>query len=352
MFLNKHASDYVPMHVFKNTVFDNVEDPAVIHLYNPPKGWATIDDCGEWPCTAPENVVLKFSNTQFTGLQTPSSVQQDFQIVSNTNKNKINSDDPTRPSAPSTYGTCVEKTTWNAWHCQNDKIGVLLFESLDGDTWDRSVQPIIITNDNDARNDYVNVVNSMMDHVWDGFYTGQTRLSRFPAQLLADGQDYHIRLTGTPPGNMRYKLIKEDVTGGISVRIPYPNAGAYSVIVDNQIKDYTPWDENISAHGELTKAEGCGENRFVGIKNFLDFYITPGCEVTVQPRDAIMTSVRMEWTLAEFYADGGVVSFTDRVAAALGIHASTIKVVAVFEGSVVVDFFIEAPIDNEPEENA
>lgn len=65
-----------------------------------------------------------------------------------------------------------------------------------------------------------------------------------------------------------------------------------------------------------------------------------------------MTSVRLEWTLSEFYADGGVVSFTDRVAAALGIHASTIKTVAVFEGSVVVDFFIEAPIDNDAEENA
>lgn len=58
-----------------------------------------------------------------------------------------------------------------------------------------------------------------------------------------------------------------------------------------------------------------------------------------------MTSVRMEWTLDEFYADGGVVSFTDRVAAALGIHASTIKTVAVYEGSVVVQFFI-SPADN------
>ena len=29
-------------------------------------------------------------------------------------------------------------------------------------------------------------INSMMDHVWDGFYTGQTRLSRFPAMIEAD----------------------------------------------------------------------------------------------------------------------------------------------------------------------
>jgi hypothetical protein len=53
-----------------------------------------------------------------------------------------------------------------------------------------------------------------------------------------------------------------------------------------------------------------------------------------------MCNVRLEWTLAEFYSTGGVTSFTDRVAGALGIHASTIKTVAVYQGSVVVDYFI------------
>jgi len=43
----------------------------------------------------------------------------------------------------------------------------------------------------------------------------------------------------------------------------------------------------------------------------------------------------------EFYASGGTTSFTDRVAAALGIHASQIKVVAVYTGSVVVEYLIE-----------
>jgi len=86
----------------------------------------------------------------------------------------------------------------------------------------------------------------------------------------------------------------------------------------------------------VTGKEGCGENRFVGIENFLEFYLTAGCTVEVIPRDAIMTSVRMEWTLAEFYDSGGVTTFTDRVAAALGVHGSTIKTVAVYEGSVIV----------------
>ena len=112
----------------------------------------------------------------------------------------------------------------------------------------------------------------------------------------------------------------------------------------------TAWDESIGAQKRLSKTRGCGENRYVAVKNILEFFLTPGCEVTVVPRDAIMSSVRLAWTLDEFYADGGVVSFTDRVAAVLGIHASQIKVVAVYEGSVIIDYEVSVEDgDSDPE---
>lgn len=73
----------------------------------------------------------------------------------------------------------------------------------------------------------------------------------------------------------------------------------------------------------------------------MEFTIDKNCNITVSSTDSIMSKVRLDWTLEEFYASGGVVSFTDRVAGALGIHASNIKTVAVYEGSVVIDFFVE-----------
>lgn len=100
----------------------------------------------------------------------------------------------------------------------------------------------------------------------------------------------------------------------------------------------------------MTKTKGCGENRFVGIKNFLEFYIDTGCEITVEPLDQIKTSVRLSWTLEEFYAEGGTTTFTDRVAASLGIPAWRVKTVAVYEGSVIVDFFILPDEDEEDSE--
>jgi uncharacterized beta-barrel protein YwiB (DUF1934 family) len=56
--------------------------------------------------------------------------------------------------------------------------------------------------------------------------------------------------------------------------------------------------------------------------------------------------VRMEWTMNEFFANGGTALFIDRVAGSLGIHASTIKMVSVYEGSVVLNYDITVDDDD------
>ena len=64
----------------------------------------------------------------------------------------------------------------------------------------------------------------MMDHVWDGFYTGQIRLSRFPS-IVESNQDYEVLYTGTPPAAQRFTLIADN--GGSMIQIKYLNAGCY-----------------------------------------------------------------------------------------------------------------------------
>jgi len=154
------------MHEFSGTNFINVADDAVSKFDEPSPKWAVIDDCGEWPCTAPENIVLKFDGNTYSGVspvQTASSQTITYAL----------GEEPF-------YTGCTAKESWNGWVCTDRNIGVLYFDSLDGDTYDRSVQPITIT---DEEGTYTNKLNSMMDHIWDGFYTGQVRLSRFPAQI-------------------------------------------------------------------------------------------------------------------------------------------------------------------------
>lgn len=104
---NTHASDNIHIQNFKNTVFDNVHDDAVAHIYEPPSGWANPTDCGNFPCTAPQNAVLKFTGTTFKGTAKPSFADAVFQIVGN------------YKSIPS--DTCVKKLSWNAYFCKNTK---------------------------------------------------------------------------------------------------------------------------------------------------------------------------------------------------------------------------------------
>lgn len=64
------------------------------------------------------------------------------------------------------------------------------------------------------------------------------------------------------------------------------------------------------------------------------------CQVFIKPRDAIQLAVRLEFTLEEFFAKGGVTTFTDRMAANLGVHKADLKVVQVYEGSTIVEFMV------------
>lgn len=137
---------------------------------------------------------------------------------------------------------------------------------------------------------------------------------------------------------MNYEL--RATRGLMKIKVQYWNAGAYEVYADGRLMDPTSWDKEAGTQKELTAYRGCGENRFVGVRNFLEFVVTPYCLIEVRPKDAIMTNVRMAWTLNEFYASGGPTSFIDRVSASLGLHASQFKVVAVYTGSIVVDYQI------------
>jgi len=58
--LNRFAADYIPKATFIKPKFTNINKEAMAFLYTPPVAWANLDDCGNFPCTAPNNVLLDF----------------------------------------------------------------------------------------------------------------------------------------------------------------------------------------------------------------------------------------------------------------------------------------------------
>jgi hypothetical protein len=58
------------------------------------------------------------------------------------------------------------------------------------------------------------------------------------------------------------------------------------VKVNGEYIEMNQWDKTINQYGEV-RQRFCGENRYIGVKNILEFYITQGCRVYVSPRNAI-----------------------------------------------------------------
>jgi hypothetical protein len=124
----------------------------------------------------------------------------------------------------------------NAYACEAEKLSILLFESNDYDNMDRSMQPIYVKKQGTG---IENNLNAMMDHVWDGFYTGQKRLQRFPGIIQADrGSVYDLNFTGTPAKNMTFTLRSQSKTAGATIRIAYPSAESRSIYVDDKLVEY------------------------------------------------------------------------------------------------------------------
>jgi hypothetical protein len=104
---NPYSPDIMPATKLNNPVFTEVKDEAVAYLRSPPQEWAVIEDCGEWPCTGPENALLKFNSATATGTLKPDITDIDsgttFQIISDN-------------EGASPYITnCTKKENWNAY---------------------------------------------------------------------------------------------------------------------------------------------------------------------------------------------------------------------------------------------
>lgn len=108
------------------------------YLYSSPSGWATIDDCGEFSCTGPNNIVMQFDAVTCTGTAKPAFCTTNaagFAITSQMRESRTT-------LATKSFDGCTWNSKWNSFLCtgtNHKKIGVLVFESLDSDTWDRSV---------------------------------------------------------------------------------------------------------------------------------------------------------------------------------------------------------------------
>lgn len=130
------ASDIVMQHIFSNIVLNNVNVDRMIYIMDPPSNWINPTDCVGFDCTGPENVILSFVDAVTPSGTTAKNfdpVPFDY-ISSNAGLDGV-------------LTQCKLKKDWNANSCTGDDLALLEFESLDGDRFDRSVQPVFLTHE-------------------------------------------------------------------------------------------------------------------------------------------------------------------------------------------------------------
>lgn len=200
----------------------------------------------------------------------------------------------------------------------------------------------------DETTGFDNRLNAYMDQCWDGAYTCQFREQRFPTMLRL-GQNYVINYTGTPPQKQKFSMYSDSETADIGslISITYPDAGAFKLY--NALQEPiepTDWDYDIE-NWAVPTGQYCGEHRYLGLTNTLEFWIEPECTLFVYPRDAIMLAIRLETSVREVFEDDGITTFIDTMASILGIARGDLKVVQVFEGSAIIQIIINAEEDAE-----
>jgi len=118
---NHYSADKIPPHFFTDCVFEDVTDAGFAFLEKPNPDWANPTDCGDFPCTGPNQMVFDFTGNTYTGSVTPTTAFADFVMV------------PNDPTVGGTYPSCTERPEQQSLHCQIDNVGKLVFESLDDD---------------------------------------------------------------------------------------------------------------------------------------------------------------------------------------------------------------------------
>ena len=212
---------------------------------------------------------------------------------------------------------------------------MLQFESEDADALTRALQPVHIYGRHATDTIYQlfhNILNSFKNECPLGFYTCMERKSRFPALLFLrdDFNTYDISFSGSVPDKLKFRIAADSaVTEGAIINIHYDRAGSFSVLVNDVMKEPNGWAEGgaeqilTAEMNPVTGTGGCGENNYWGGgTNILSFWIVPDstltpCVIKVVPRGSIQLGVRLEFTLVDFFAAGGVSTFVHRMASLL-----------------------------------
>jgi hypothetical protein len=130
------SPDFITLQHFDNLLFHNCDPETMTYFFDPPESWANLADCGDYPCTGPKNTIFSFTNIKWTGTtgkgEAVALARENFNLI------------PWVKTYSDNFPGCIINEAINGMQCDNIDQGILVWESNDPDSIDRSIQPIRI----------------------------------------------------------------------------------------------------------------------------------------------------------------------------------------------------------------
>ncbi len=162
-------------------------------------------------------------------------------------------------------------------------------------------------------------------------------MSRFVSLIRTNSPGFfNVSYTGTPPKEQLFGLYGASSADYVKMRIDYTNPQAMQVFLNGKLKDPNPMDNGVMMP---LQGDACGENRWDPVNAVLEFTLQGGdgaCELELKTLQSLQVTMRMDSSIDDFFASKGEVAFIERLALQLGIPTNRIKVVGIWQGSVVV----------------
>jgi hypothetical protein len=319
---NNDLSDKSPYVTVSNVKLVNTDIDSIAYIDDPDQGNIGVDDCGNWPCTGIRNLLIKATDSTLLGK--PGVIIPNNPLLTKTK-------------------SCKLSTNGNSYQCDDLHWGQVVFESQDVDKTARIFSPINLTASDSFRND----LNTMMDHTWNGFYTGLVRLSRFSG-IIQTNKHYTFLYKGTLPVVQYFQLQGAEKGDFIHVDFTYTTSQSIRVELDDGTVVKPTIIKPDQNDNLLEDTSSCGSNVYTLISNKIQFTLTSDdkCSVYVRVTNSVMATARYSTTVEDFYSNDGTTKFIDRVAAILNIPISSIRVVSIKSGSTILDFFVDSQFQN------
>jgi len=360
---NRLTTDAVPPHEFSGIEKVGVDPTNVVFLNKPSPGWIAIDDCVTMDCDGPKHVLLRdidgsllsgqaggailaaaeFKNDNAFGYKAPQKL-----LTTNDGTLRKEADVIQRYGIP--RDGCTWNAGWNAYSCPGGngtlQHRMLIMESLDHDTEERSLVPVAVTHTASQTTD---LMNGGQDHGWCMGYTCLKRLSTFYG-IFAMQSYYEVTYAGTNPKDMSYHMLSESEDDMVVIKIWYSSPMRLVIYVDGQQVDDLNYigdkhrckalnldcNSYTNRYPSVTPVSGCpectayGANAFDDSLKYLHLLIKGSKRVTIKTFEVIKVSMTLGFVSENDFYD--VNGFVERLAAFLNILPAQISRVDIIAG--------------------